>query len=167
MQKNTRPLPSFEELSKVFVYNPDSGEIRWRVSAGKAKAGSVAGCLAHGYILVGIGGRLLKAHRVAWMLHHGVDPVLDIDHKNGNRSDNRIENLRLATPSDNMHNRRADHDNTSGIKGVCWCKRKRKWIAYVNGKNLGYFAEIKDAEAKAIQTREAIHGAFACSVYDR
>jgi hypothetical protein len=167
MQKNTKPLPSYEEVNSLLEYDCNTGNLKWRRSLGKAKAGSIAGCLAKGYILIGINKRLLKAHRLAWLLHFKIDPVGDIDHKNGIRSDNRIDNLRIASHSENMHNRCADHDNKSGIKGVCWCKRKRKWMAYVNGKNLGYFTDIKDAEKKAIQTREIIHGEFACSAHDR
>ena len=163
MPKITLPLPPIEVLSKSFSYNPETGDILWKVSAGTAKAGSVAGCLAEGYILLGCGRRLLKAHRVAWMLHYGVDPVLDIDHKNGIGTDNRIENLRLATVHENTRNARMRNDNTSGIKGVCWCKRRRKWKASLNGIYVGYF-DSKDDAATAVQNRRLeLHGEFACS----
>lgn len=161
MQKNTKPLPTFETVSAYLRYDPTTGLLHWKISSGKAKAGSVAGCEAKGYILVGIGGRLLKAHRLAWLLHFGRNPDGDIDHINGVRSDNRIENLREATHSQNMHNRRADKDNGAGIKGVCWNRWKNKWMAYVNGKHLGYFANQRDAESTVQTARERLHGQFA------
>jgi hypothetical protein len=162
VQKNTKPLPPLDTIASVLSYDPDTGLLRWVKSTGKAKAGSVAGCEAQGYILIGIKGRLLKAHRLAWLLHHGREPAGDIDHANGNRSDNRIENLREASHAENMHNRRADHDNKSGIKGVCWNKWKGKWMGYVNGKHVGYFSTPDAAEVAVREAREAAHGQFTC-----
>lgn len=162
MQKNTKPLPPLETVAAYLRYEPETGLLYWRISSGKAKAGTVAGCEAKGYILIGINGKLLKAHRLAWLLHHGKDPIGDIDHINGLRSDNRIENLREANHSENMHNRRADKDNRSGVKGVCWNKWKGKWMAYVNGKHLGYFPSKEEAAGVVKSAREQCHGAFAC-----
>jgi hypothetical protein len=162
MQKSTKPLPPIESVKSVLSYDAASGLLHWINSTGKAKAGSVAGCEAKGYILIGVAGRLLKAHRLAWLLHYGSDPANDIDHINGVRSDNRIANLREANQSQNMHNRRADKDNSSGIKGVCWNKWKGKWMAYVNGKHYGYFLTKEEAGAAARSARELLHGQFAC-----
>lgn len=162
MQKNTKPLPPLETVSAYLTYDPDAGHLKWRVSSGRAKAGMVAGCEAKGYVLIGIQGRLLKAHRLAWLLHYGKEPKGDIDHINGVRSDNRIANLREASHSQNMHNRVADKDNRSGVKGVCWNKWKQKWMAYVNGKHIGYFLSKSDAESAVKAARENLHGAFAC-----
>ena len=127
MQKNTRPLPDVALIKVLLEYNPDTGELTWRISSGKAKRSSVAGCVIKGYRKIGIQGRYFPAHRLAWLIHHGVDPVSDLDHINGDRDDNRIANLRIATQSQNMHNRRADKDNTSGYKGVC-CNRLYSWL---------------------------------------
>lgn len=162
MQKNTRPLPDIALVNVLLEYNPDTGRLTWRISSGKAKKASLAGCLIDGYRTIGIQGRLYRAHRLAWLIHHGVEPVGDLDHINGDRDDNRIVNLRQATHAENMHNRRADHDNTSGIKGVCWNRFKNKWMAYVNGRHVGYF-DTKDEAAEAVQKRRLeLHGEFAC-----
>lgn len=162
MQKHTKPLPSLDTVRRLLNYDPETGVFRWRISIGKAAAGMTAGCTASGYILIGIHGRLIKAHRLAWLMHYGVEPMGDIDHVNGVRSDNRICNLREASHSQNMHNRRADHDNKSGIKGVCWNKWKNKWMAYVNGKHLGYFDQPEKAAEEVKRVRRLVHGQFAC-----
>jgi hypothetical protein len=90
---------------------------------------------------------------------------LEVDHDNGNRLDNRRENLRPATKSQNMSNRGPFLNNKSGFKGVCWHKRRQKWIAqiHVSGKrtHLGYFddpiAAARAYDAAALE----LHGAFA------
>lgn len=163
MQKNTRPLPDSALVNALLEYNSDTGELTWRISSGKAKKGSVAGCLIKGYRAIGIQGRYFRAHRLAWLIHYGVDPISDLDHINGDRDDNRIANLRIATQSQNMHNRRADHDNTSGIKGVCWNRFKNKWMAYVNGRHVGYFNSKEDAAIAVQNRRLELHGEFACN----
>lgn len=162
MQKNTGVLPPIDLVSGLLSYDPETGELRWKRSAGKAKIGSVAGCNAQGYTLVGVNGRLYKAHRLAWLLHYGESPTGDIDHVNGNRSDNRIVNLRIASHSENMHNRKADRDNKSGAKGVCWNKWRGKWMAYSNGKHVGYFNTKESADKAVRVVRERLHREFAC-----
>jgi len=163
MQKNTRPLPDVNFVKTLLNYNPKTGEFTWRISSGKAKKESIAGCLIDGYRTIGIQGRYYRAHRLAWLIHYKTDPVGDLDHINGIRDDNRIANLRIASHSENMHNRRADHDNTSGIKGVCWNRFKNKWMSYVNGRHVGYF-NSKEEAAIAVQNRRLeLHGEFACN----
>jgi len=91
------------------------------------------------------------AHRVVWAIYHGIWPDDQIDHINGVRDDNRIENLRIATSGENARNTAIPKNNTSGIIGVCWNKRNSKWEAKImsNGKqiHLGYFASKDDAVA--------------------
>ena len=110
-------------------------------------------------------GRQQLEHRVAWFLHYGEWPCRQIDHVNGNRSDNRIANLRLATNSENVCNRGKPKNNTSGFKGVSWNSGRRAWLATIrrkgSNKNLGYFA-TREAAADAYN-RAALkyHGEFA------
>lgn len=81
------------------------------------EVGSVCG--AHGYVMIGHGGRLLKAHRVVWELFNGPIPSgYEIDHINGRRDDNRIENLRCVTRADNTRNRCIPKNNSTGTMGV-------------------------------------------------
>lgn len=94
-----------------------------------------------GYRAVVLFGRKFPAHRLAWAISHGKWPTNEIDHINGDRSDNRIVNLRVATPSQNKH--RSSRHNKSGLRGVVYSEKRGKWIAQIriDGKqtNLGGF----------------------------
>ncbi len=87
------------------------------------------------------------------------------DHINGDTLDNRRENLRLATASQNAMNRRPRSDNKSGVRGVCWDKRYQKWEAYVKvdgkQKKIGRFVSIEQAAEAVAQARAEMHGRFA------
>jgi uncharacterized protein YkuJ len=98
------------------------------------------------------------------MWHTGVMPE-ELDHINRNTLDNRIENLRVANKSQNACNRTVFANNTSGIKGVSWNARNKKWFVYVDvnkkRNNIGYFDDIDLAELVAIEAREKLHGVYA------
>lgn len=70
---------------------------------------------------------------------------MQVDHINHDGLDNRRENLRIVNRSQNYMNTRLRGDNSSGIKGVCWDKRDRKWIAYIQGRHIGRFDSLKEA----------------------
>ena len=102
-----KPLPPLATLREVFSYSPETGLLTWRAAPGNGlPAGAPAGCpKGDGYLLVQLGGRSLRAHRVAWALHHGADPgPLQVDHINRVRSDNRASNLRLVDAKGNRAN---------------------------------------------------------------
>jgi hypothetical protein len=104
--------------------------------------------------------------RLVWMWHYGEDPGdLEIDHIDGNRANDRIENLRLATRSQQQWNVATNSRNTSGVKGVSFYKRLGLWRAdiQVNGKQktLGYFKERAQAVSAYKQAAVVLHGAFA------
>ena len=117
-----------------------------------------------GYYWSSLDGVNLPAHRVIWALHNGAWPDGQIDHINGDKSDNRIENLRVVTTSQNGMNRGKPSDNTSGYKGVVWDKSRSKWKATIGfrGKvhNIGRYDTKEDAikayEDKCIE----LHGEF-------
>jgi hypothetical protein len=139
-----------EELRKYVNYDQESGEFRWLIIRGRASKSYTAGSKhRNGYLSFMIGGRRYSAHRIAWLFVHGEWPPNLIDHINGDKADNRISNLRLATKSQNGANRRKSKNNVSGFKGVTWIKRSQKWQAqlYVNGqmKYLGTFDQVEDA----------------------
>src|SRR6185295_6620023 len=155
-----------DELKKLFSYNPETGKLTRLIrTARRAKVGQVAGNVnSRGYVDIQLHGQRYKAHRLVWLYVHGVWPEIGLDHINGIRSDNRIVNLRYATPSQNQHNRGKPKNNTSGIKGVYWDKARKKWHAQINLDDtviyLGRFTDSKDA-AKAYATAALkFHGEF-------
>jgi hypothetical protein len=103
-------------------------------------------------------------HRLIWAWHNMPFAPL-IDHINGDIADNRIENLRSATHSENMRNSRKPVNNTSGIKGVYWQKDKNKWRVQIwnNGKQqyVGSYREIDEAKEAASTFRKVNHLEFA------
>lgn len=128
-------------LRQWFNYDPVSGVLIWRMSNRYVTAGERAGSVVgKGYRSVRSLGKNYPEHQLVWALHYGEwpDPSRVIDHINGDKSDNSISNLRLATITQNAANSKRRAVNTSGFKGVCWHKRDKVWLAHigVNGKNL-------------------------------
>lgn len=164
---NHRPLPSQEELKERLDYNPETGELRWKVSlANHVKVGSPAG-YAHGrgYLAVSINNAAYKAHRIIWMWWYGEDPgELEVDHKDRVKSNNRINNLRLATSSQQEANKDIRCDNESGFRGVSFHKSRGRWCARIkrNGRDahLGLFNTPEEAAAAYQQAAEEIQGEF-------
>lgn len=136
------------------------------VSKQKSKRRNVGDALGkindRGYVVASVQGNVYRVHRLIFLWHYGVMPE-QIDHINGLRNDNRIENLRPATSSENAQNRIAS--SISGTKGVYWHKQINRWVASicVNRKNihLGSFENIDAAKAVAMQARKKLHGSFA------
>lgn len=119
-----------ERAKELLDYDPETGVFRWKVSKGRVKAGDVAGRVNNtGYIQIRVDRNLYQAHRIAWLLTRDEWPNLQIDHINGDRADNRICNLRQATKAQNAQNTSKRAHNTSGFKGVSWCRRHAKWHA--------------------------------------
>lgn len=155
-----------DQARELLTYDPDTGSFFWRVDRGSKRAGSRAGNLdVMGYIRVRVLGTLHHGHRLAWLMTSGAWPALEIDHANGNRSDNRISNLRLATRVQQGQNKSIQRNNTSGFKGVCWFKPRKKWKAeiQVNRKSvhLGYFDNPEDAAGAYRQAALKHFGDFA------
>lgn len=151
------------QLHKLFDYK--DGNLIWKVDKSpQVKVGDIAGYLSQiGYIYIGIDGKLYRAHRLIYLYHNGYLP-LSIDHIDGNKTNNKIENLRSATTSQNQMNSKINTRNTSGIKGVVWHKRDKKWIVRVRVKSktycIGYFDDKELAKASAIEATNKIHKEF-------
>ena len=167
----TKDLPSPELLRKLLRYDPQTGKLFWKkrtldifsdsnqpaISKCNAWNARYAGKEAftanhsHGYKHGKIYRRFYKAHRVVWAIVHKDWPKFDIDHINGNKIDNRIENLRDVTATQNAQNVGMRSNNTSGYNGVYWYARYSKWRAQINidgnRKYLGYFVEFDEAIA--------------------
>ena len=116
-------------------------------------AGPQKGSKVGNYLEVWSGKSRYKYHRVVWLWHNGEWPT-ELDHINRDTSDNRIENLRQVTRTENNYNRRQYHTNSSGVTGVCWSKQKEKWFARIGSKHLGSYSDFNDAVA-ARQQAEA------------
>jgi HNH endonuclease/AP2 domain len=153
------------QVLEMFSYA--DGKLLWRKKTSrKTVVGNEAGTVRKkdGYRQVMIDYRTYRTHRLVYLYHYGWMPEI-IDHINQNPTDNRIENLRSATRTENAYNCKLRPDNTSGVKGVTWCKNKRKWVArlYADRRcvNLGRFADMQDAIAAVMAARTQYHGAFA------
>lgn len=161
-----------ERLHEVLQYFPETGKFFWKVStAHRIKIGDEAGAKDHDEkdrVLIRIDRKLYLAHRLAWFYMNGVWPEGLIDHKNRDPSDNRIDNLRLATRQQNSFNSSGRENTTSKYKGVCYSsetRRKKRWLAQIeyDGKHTHLGRFLTEAEAKAAYDAVAIplHGEFA------
>ncbi len=145
-------------------YDPDSGKLTWRNStSNRVNLGMEAGCLdGKGYRSIHIAGRKERGHRLAWLYTYGQLPEEQIDHINGDKSDNRIANLRLATDSGNRQNmRRARRDSTSGIIGARYDRRRGCWNAGITVDKrhywLGRFGSAEEAHAAYLAAKRELH----------
>jgi hypothetical protein len=161
-----KPIHDINKIKELVEYYPDTGIIKWRVNRkGPAKAGMVAGAKhGRGYIILAVDNVSYLAHRLAWAIHYGsISEDMQIDHINGDRSDNRICNLRIATHAENCRNSRARKHNKSGIKGVR--KMRSKWSSRlrINGKEIWLGSYNTPEEAKQAHDTAAVElfGEFA------
>ncbi|EPD0133476.1 MULTISPECIES: HNH endonuclease [Enterobacteriaceae] len=161
---NNSECPSIEYLHECFSYDHLSGLMVWKVrpithfarerdhAAWNARfAGKNAGSMNKGYWRVEVSKKPMGVHRIAWAMHYGEYPEGWIDHINGDRSDNRIINLRVTDPVGNATNQKMPANNSSGVAGVSYVPRDNKWKAYIYHGNkfvyLGYFVDKNDAIA--------------------
>lgn len=128
-------------------------------------AGDIAGSLnsVHGYRYLHVCGKKYLEHRLVWLYVYGSFPDCQIDHINRVRSDNRIENLRLAhkNESDNLQNSSIRTDNKSGYIGVSFHQSRKKWQAFIQYnkkmKWLGYFETAELASCAYIKAKQIYH----------
>ena len=140
-----------QQLKQLLAYDPDTGAFTWlKPTSNRVKPGALA-CSVNtvGYVRIGIGGKRYAAHRLAWLYVHGVWPENEIDHINRNRQDNRICNLRDVNSQQNKLNSGVRRNNTSGVKGVSWDKKSKRWRvqARINGQKtyIGVFDTLEEA----------------------
>ena len=148
---------SQDSLKELLRYEPTTGTFVRRVSnSNSVKAGDTAGSKhPAGYHYIRVKGQRYASHRLAFLYMEGKFPPAEVDHINGDPSDNRWENLRPATRKENMRNIKISKRNTSGHTGVYWSKEKRRWRVQIGcaGKktHIGYY----HSKAEAVLARAA------------
>lgn len=122
-----------KQLKEVLHYCPDSGVFTWKVSKhNRVKLGAIAGSIdAHGYRVIRVSLEIYKSHRLAFLYQNGNLPKNQVDHINGNKSDNRIKNLRQVSNKENAKNQKLRVTNTSGVVGVSFHSIYKKWQASI------------------------------------
>lgn len=151
-----------ERLRELLHYDPETGVFTWRVGGRRARLGEAAGCVETcGYLRITIDGRQYYAHRLAWLYVTGAWPADQLDHRDGDRTNNRFDNLREATHAENGQNRTTQKNNTSGFAGVHWHLGDRRWHARirVGGRrvHLGSFDTPEEAHAAYIEAKARLH----------
>lgn len=156
-----RPNPSIATLHQILRYEPDTGRLFWR-DRDRNLSGLEAGGTASpdGYRRIRINGQIRLAHRIILAMTTGEWPLAQVDHINGNRADNRIENLRSVSRAENQRNKATYRSNTSGISGVYWHKQSLKWCVAVQSggkrKFIGLFCDIEAARAARNDAAQAV-----------
>lgn len=162
----TMRTPSVEELREKLNYDPETGALTWKKLRNSKRIGQQAKSIdVAGYIQVSFGtGCVHKGHRIAWAIHNGAWPVGPIDHVNGVRTDNRIENLREVDHQTNCQNVRIGSmvNKSTGMLGVHLCKSNtnpyRAKIMF-NGKqiHLGGYPTAELAHAAYVEAKRRLH----------
>jgi hypothetical protein len=145
---------SAKQLKKVLKYNPESGHFTWRVDvAPRAMKGQTAGNPKKGrYTKISFQNESYYAHHIAWRFVYGYWPTGEIDHIDGDPSNNRISNLRDVTRQENKKNVKLQSNNKTGVSGVSFDKRIKRWIVKLGKKYIGCY----QSEGEAIEKRKQV-----------
>lgn len=157
--------PSQDRVKQLFSYDPGTGNFIRKVSVGRHgryRVGEIAGgkCARHGYWHVCVDSVKYSAHRLAWLYMTGRWPADQIDHIDGDRLNNKFNNLREATAAQNSQNEiKPRANNKSGYLGVSPYKNKWRADIKVNGKTkaLGYFECPLEAHAAYLRAKSTLH----------
>ena len=175
VQMDKRKLPKAELLRKLLSYDPETGTFVWKPRsvdmfdnpqtaarwnskfAGKQTCTTVK---SDGYVQGCIQDVRYQAHRIAWCIAYGEDPDCEIDHINGDRSDNRLDNLRKVSRAQNARNQKRNSRNTSGVVGVRWLRKERRWQAEITKDrkvyHLGRFTDFTDAVSARVAAEKRL-----------
>ena len=151
-----------ELVNDLLIYK--DGELFRKRLYHKSAVNKPLGTSAHGYLQFSINSKAFMVHRVIYLMHHGYLPKY-VDHIDRNTLNNKIENLRECTKSQNSHNQTLRAKNKSGIKGVYWNKDNKRWHAQIGinrkRKHVGFFKTVEEARHAMVEARIKYHGEFA------
>lgn len=156
-----------EVVRRLFDYDPITGVLTWRIQSHiTVKPGTPAGTLsAAGYLIVSIGGKKYRGHRLIWLHQFGRWPTKFIDHINGNPGDNRLANLRDVSCVASSANTRAHRDSASGLKGVFGGSDRKTWQAKIQVNHvrycLGSYSTKEEAHEVYCLAADLLNGAYA------
>ena len=173
-------MPSIRQIRQLLSYDPAAGILTWKPRRrnqfptghewqwkiwNARHANKPAGGLQHGYIKINLNTCFFYAHRLIWLLVHGRPVPNEIDHIDGNRENNRIDNLRPATRVINSINVRTRLNTVTGVKGVNFCKETGRYRVHITRDKktfrLGRFDTVAEAAAVRRKAATRLHGAFA------
>jgi len=163
--QQSRPELPLDRLQAVLDYNPGTGVFTWKVKTGSGvRIGSQAGCkTSNGYRRIRIDNVEYLAHRLAWFYMHGQPPAHVIDHIDGNKQNNAINNLRVVNYRTNLQNqRKPGARNITGFLGVAFERQTRKFKASINidgisSKTLGRFSTAEEAYQVYVNAKRMHH----------
>lgn len=154
---------SLDRLRELFSYDPITGIFTKKIQRqGRGRKVGVNIITSYGYVQICIDRRAYFAHRLAWFYYYGDAPSGIIDHKNCEKTDNRIANLRIISHSGNNQNRFiANSNSSSGYLGVHWSKKFGKWMARITIDKktvvLGFFDNQEDANRVYLKRKKEFH----------
>lgn len=162
---------TYDIAKALFNYDEDTGLLTWKFSSAQIKEGAEVGTDTYtpvsltryrGVKLFGLG---YKVHRIIWLMQTGDWPKGDVDHIDGNGLNNKWDNLRDVTHSQNLMNAAVRSDSTTGYKGVSYDKSRERWYAYINidgkRKMLGRHKTLQEAVQARQDAESQLFGEFA------
>ena len=155
---------------ELFECDPDEGEVKWKCTGRGSRLDRIAGTTRpDGYRVVNADREMMYVHRIVWMFVNGEWPPDEVDHIDGNPSNNRIANLRSATRQQNAWNSDRSHLSTTGHPNVTWNSVRQKWEVKIRTsagrRTIGRFRDLHVAVSERDCALSVEHGEFA--VVDR
>jgi len=163
-RRKTYSIPAPDRLREAFNYDPETGVLTWQIrTSNRSHVGKEVGSPdGQGYRILMLDKCLLRTHRVAFAHYYGTWPTGFIDHINGNRSDNRISNLRDVSNAENLQNNlKPQRNSTTGLRGACVTKYPGVFAAEISANGvrhrLGMFRSPEAAHAAYLQAKQSLH----------